>query len=174
MAMGIGLWYNPNTDRVFELRFITHDQWLKNPANAEELGIRSGTQRLIGDSQDIDLIRLAATMEGMVRIRDYYRRISVQFYADRGLTALLCKIYHVLEQQPFDHSVPLDIDNLRTHESIQLTVRELGKRLHQNMPILVKEVDVSNPAGIPDHKLAGKVREHTVNDSPSSASTGCN
>lgn len=163
MAMGVGLWYNPNTDRVFEIRFITHDQWLKNPANAYELGISSDTQRVIADSKDIDLIRLAATMEGMVRIRDYYRRISVQFYAERGLAELLSKIHCVLEKQPFDHSVPLKIDNLRTDESVQLSVQELGKRLHENTPILVKEVDASNEAGMPDHDLAGKVRELKVN-----------
>jgi hypothetical protein len=164
MAMGIGLWYNPNTNRVFKLDFITHDQWLKNPANADELGISSGMQRVIADSMDIDLIRLAATMEGMVRIRDYYRRISLQFYAERGLTALLRKIHCVLEKQPFDHSVPLEIDNLRTDESIQLSVKELGKRLDENSPILIREVDKGNPAGMPDHYLAGKIRNYIVNN----------
>jgi len=159
MPKGIGFWYNPRTDRLFEIGTISHDDWLRAPANAEQLGVSSETQRSVAGSRNIDLIRLAATMEGMVRIRDCHTLISVQFYAERVEVELLSKIIRVLKSQKLDNTVPLEIGNLRTGETLTLSIDELGRKVEQNEVPFQKHVSLSEPSNIPDHGLAPQVRE---------------
>ncbi|MFN9984820.1 MAG: hypothetical protein ACK52S_04645 [Pirellula sp.] len=170
MVTGIGLWYNPQSDTVFPLGYFTHDEWLKSEERAEALGISFEMQQVILSETDIDVIRLAATMEGMVRIRDHRRRISVQFYVDGGLMELLHKILKVLENQDFDVTAPLDIDNLRTGESKSVSIVQLRQSLASNAPILLKEVGKTAPNELRDHPHAEKIRLAKIQ----SASTGSN
>jgi len=172
MPMGIALWYNPKQEDAFAFSFITHDQWLRDPAKATELGISSDTQKMISKSLDADLIRMAAIMEGMVRVRDYLDRISVQFHVEDGLNELLSKIHKVLKKQSFGPDSVLCIDNLRTGESAKLTLAELGKRLEENTPILVNERSESGPMDLPNHPLAVKVIEEKLKALQTETNTG--
>jgi len=171
MGMGLGLWYNPQADKDYDLQHITHDQWLRDRRNAQELGISSETQWFIANTRNIDLIRLAATMEGMVRIRDHFKYISVQIYVERGIVELLNRICLVLERRNFSKSDPLIIDNLRTNESIEITLALLRMHLTSNLPVLLKEISESDPTSVRDHHLAEIVRQGRKTATKSSAVT---
>ncbi len=172
MPMGIALWYNPKQEDAFAFSFITHDQWLRDPAKATQLGISLDTQKMIAKSLDADLIRMAAIMEGMVRVRDYYDRISVQFHVEEGLKELLAKIHKVLKKQSFAPDSILCIDNLRTGESAKLTLAELGERLAVDAPILVNQRGETGPMDLPNHPLVTKVLEEKLKALQSETSTG--
>jgi len=162
MPPGPGYWYNPQTDRLFKIGMITHDDWLRDPANAEQLGVSSETHRAVARSRNIDLIRLAATMEGMIRIRDNHTFISVQFYAERVDAGILDKIYQVLTSQNLDEAARLEIGNLRTGESFTLSIGELRTKTLGNQVLFAKEVSLSEPSNIPDHPLAAQVKKRKM------------
>lgn len=148
MPMGVALWINPKTDKEFAFS-TTHDQWLKNPENAEALGLSSATKKLIEGSNDEDEIRMAAIMDGMVRVRDYLNHISVQFRARRGLRDLLFKIHQVLKQRFNQHSHVI-VHNLATGESTELSISDWGRRLSNDEPILFREHDEGFVGNVPD------------------------
>lgn len=143
MPMGIGIWYNPRTDKVFNFgAYDTHDVWLRSADNRVALGLRPATieyiESLPTNAQSVDEIRLAAIRDGIVRIRDFGNRISVQFQARRGLRDLLFKIKEVLNRF-FQPSSMVTIHNLATGEQTELTLIDLAQRLSNDAPILFRE-----------------------------------
>ena len=78
-----GYWLNPETGLCVRVA-TTHDEWVRDRKNAEDLGLPDTVYREIMsyDPTDIDPIRLAAVRCGLVRIREHRRHISVQYMAD--------------------------------------------------------------------------------------------
>ena len=162
--MGIGLWYNPRTDKVFNFgAFDTHDNWLKNPANAKELGLRPETLQLIAgldlsDPDSADLIRAAAVNDGIVRIRDYRNKVSVQLKARRGLRDLLFNVHKVLVRF-FEPYSTVTIHNMATGEDTTLTIADMGQRLRDDSPILFREFVEGEVGDIPNDPIILKIVE---------------
>lgn len=160
MPMGVALWYNPRTDQAFSFS-TTHDQWLKNPENAEQLGISSATREVIANTNDEDEIRMAAIMDGMVRIRDYLNKISVQFKARRGLRDLLFKIHQVLKSRFNEYSY-VSVHNLATGEATELSISDWGARLRDDAPILFREHDESYRGDVPNDPAIVRIIEEKL------------
>lgn len=143
MPMGVGIWYNPRTDKVFNFgSFNTHDIWLRSADNRIALGLRPATieyiESLPSTADSVDEIRLAAIQDGMVRIRDYGNVCSVQFKARRGMRDLLIKIKDVIGRI-CEPSSMIKIHNLATNESTELTLSDMIQRLRDDSPILFRE-----------------------------------
>lgn len=167
MPMGIGLWYNPRTDKVFNVgTFGTHDDWLKKEENAVALGLRPETIKLISglssDPDSVDLIRTAAVQDGMVRIRDYNNRISVQFQARRGVRDLLFKLHKLLANYFGPYSY-VTINNMTTGESTGLSIQDMGQRLSDDTPILFREGSDDFVMDIPSGPVIGRIIEEKLN-----------
>lgn len=157
MPMGVALWINPKTDKEFAFS-TTHDQWLKNPDNADALGLSEATAKLIASSNDEDEIRMAAIMDGMVRVRDYLNHISVQFRARRGLRDLLFKIHQVLKRR-FNQHAHVIVHNMATGESTELSIADWGNRLSNDDPILFREHDEQHVNNVPDDPMIVRIIE---------------
>lgn len=153
MPMGIGIWYNPRTDKVFNFgEFNTHDVWLRSSDNRVKLGLRPATieyiESLPNNAESVNEIRLAAIRDGMVRVRDFGNSISVQFQARRGLRDLLFKIKEILNRFFHPNSM-VRIHNLSTNESTELTLLDMGQRLSNDTPILFRESAVGEVLDVP-------------------------
>ncbi|HBJ33579.1 MAG TPA: hypothetical protein DDZ51_02225 [Planctomycetaceae bacterium] len=129
--MGDGYWLDPKTDQFWKV--TTHDAWILNPDNARVVGISSSEhQRLmmLNPVRDVDEIRLAGIRAGLVRIRSYHDRISVQFAVSRPLVSeVLRSIFALLDNVESYKDTPIDIDNLETGDSERVSLRHLGTRL---------------------------------------------
>lgn len=153
MPMGIGIWYNPRTNQVFNFgEYNTHDVWLRSADNRVKLGLRPATieyiESLPNDATSVDEIRLAAIRDGIVRIRDFGNSVSVQFQARRGLRDLLFKIKEVLNRF-FQPNSMVRIHNLATGESVDLTLLDMAQRLRDDTPILFRESAVGEVLDVP-------------------------
>jgi hypothetical protein len=128
--MGDGYWLDPKTDQFWKV--TTHDAWILNPENARMVGVTSSElQRISGLNpvRDVDEIRLAGIKVGLVRIRSYHDRISVQFAAPESSTKeVLRSAFSLLDKIESYKDTPIDIDNLETGESERVSLRELSRR----------------------------------------------
>jgi hypothetical protein len=93
----------------------------------------SFSQKLVNNSgRDVDEIRLAGIRVGLVRIRSYHDRISVQFAAPETHTSeFLRSVFSLLDSIESYKDTPIDIDNLETMESQRISLRELGLSLEK-------------------------------------------
>ncbi len=167
MPMGVGIWYNPRTDQTFNFgAHDTHDAWLQRGDNAADLGLHPDTIEFIKslsakDPDTADLIRTAAVNAGMVRVRDYTNRVSVQFRARRGLRDLIFNIHQMLKRSfgPYD---PVVLNNMATGETVELTVSDMGSRLRDDTPILFREQDESIIGDIPNDPVWSQLVEQRI------------
>jgi len=142
MPLGIGIWYNPHTNKPFVIN-ATHEQWLLSAQNAADLGLSQSARELLKTkslkkADDIDEIRMIAIVDGMVRIRESGYQISVQFKARRRLRDLLFGIYEVLKDKCNSYS-QVTLHNMATGEVAQLSLPDMKTRLEDDEPILFKE-----------------------------------
>jgi hypothetical protein len=80
--MGAGYWLNPETGMLVQVT-TTHDAWVRERANAKSIGLSEDCYAEImrHPATAVDEIRLAALREGLVRMREHPRYLSVQFTA---------------------------------------------------------------------------------------------
>ncbi len=129
--MGDGYWLDPKTNQHWKV--TTHDAWILNAENARIVGISASEHdRLmtLNPVRDVDAIRLAGVKLGLVRIRSYHDRISVQFAAPgTHINQVLRSVFSLLDRIEAYNDTPIDIDNLETGESQRVSLRELGLSL---------------------------------------------
>lgn len=129
--MGDGFWLDPKSGQHWKV--TTHDAWILNVENARLVGISASEhERLtsLNPVRDVDEIRLAGIMAGLVRIRSYHNRISVQFAAPQPqVREALSATFSLLDGIETYKDTPIDIDNLETGESERISLRELGLSL---------------------------------------------
>ena len=129
--MGDGYWLDPKTNQHWKV--TTHDAWILNAENARMVGISASEHdRLttLNPVRDVDEIRLAGIRVGLVRIRSYHDRISVQFAASEiHVNAVFRSVFSLLDSIEAYKDTPIDIDNLETMESQTISLRELGLSL---------------------------------------------
>lgn len=138
--MGPGYWLNPDSGK--HLQVSTHDEWIRNPQNAKAIGLPDWVYQDImkfppETANLVDEVRKKAMMGGLVRIRNYGNRISVQFMAQRYrnttiLWAVLVCLYE-LQTHPDEWIV---FGNVLTGDAGQLTLAELKRRLENEEPIM--------------------------------------
>jgi hypothetical protein len=136
--MGDGYWLDPKSNLHWKV--TTHDAWILDINNAEMVGIsKAEHERLttLNPVRDVDEIRMAGIHAGLVRIRSYHNRISVQFASVRSeepeILRLVCTF--LLDVEPFSDT-PVDIDNLQTNDSARVTLRELQSKLNAGLDVM--------------------------------------
>jgi len=81
MSSGPGFWLNLKDGALH--RVTTHNDWLLDPQNQKKVGLTTKQVEVLvtlDPVKQIDEIRMVGVMHGLVRFRDYYRHVSVQFY----------------------------------------------------------------------------------------------
>lgn len=141
MPMGVGLWYNPKNEKVFNIANDgsgTHEVWIAKPQNAEEIGLSKIAQQVIEKTTDVDEIRMAAIRDGLVRTREYKNYVSVTLSGRRGLRDLLYKIYNLIKSRYSPYAY-VKIHNIATGENVEIHMPDYKNRLSNDEPILFKE-----------------------------------
>ena len=96
-------------------------------------------------------IRIEAIKVGMVRMRDRWEHIIVQFYADQDVRNILWAIKHALNDVPeYRNAWHIKVDNLHPdlRDKIRLEVKEFKRRLENDEMIIRENV---NCKGDMDH-----------------------
>jgi hypothetical protein len=144
MTTSSAWWYNPKNDKCF-LVIGTHNDWLKFEPNAIALGVSQLMRQFIATTQDIDQIRLAAVMEGMVRVRDYHESVSIQYISRNGSHQLLSLVYHCFSTKLRNASW-LEIHNMLTDQCLKLALSDLGREIEDPNATIFQRLDrVLNP-----------------------------
>ena len=153
---GPGYWLNPSTDKLVNVG-TTHDEWIRNRDNARSIGLPDFVSDNIAacNPRQVDEIRIYALMAGLVRIRDYGKSISVQFWCERHrVRNVLWSTALALKGEAGVHpDTHVSIDNLNLNDSVRLTLQELIDKLKEDVPILKEEeerqdIPMNSPAVI--------------------------
>ena len=155
--MGKGYWLDPKTNQSWVVD--RHERWvLENPQlNRLPNDVHQHLLTLNPD-QEMDQIRLAAISAGLVRIRDYDNKISVQFSAQRTkIRNFLWSIFEFLDSLVTWKDTPIVLGNFATRDEIQLSFRDFTTKL-QNDETIMREDYI--PADIPiDTELSEKLKK---------------
>jgi hypothetical protein len=134
---GAGYWLNPNTGKC--VLVTTHDDWIRNKANADSIGLPSFFYDEIMKMKitDVDEIRIKAMEGGLVRIRNYQNYVSVQFTAQRHrVTTILWSCLVALKELNFHPNDDITITNLFLKDQVTLSLANFQKKLENDEPIL--------------------------------------
>jgi len=136
--MGAGYWLNPETGMCVQVE-TTHDEFVRDRTNAENIGLSEDCyiQIMQHPTTAIDEIRVAALREGLVRMREHPRYLSVQFTVEPQRIALVLKAVVVaLTEQEIHPDTMLKVDNLFFGESVSVTLRELQRHIESGEPVM--------------------------------------
>ena len=126
-----GYWFHPERKLLVRVA-TTHDEWVRDRANAEALGLPEAVyQEIMGyDPADIDAIRLAACRCGLVRVREHKRHVSVQYAAEAERVGMvLGAVVTALIGAGIHPDSMLHIDNLLAGDSRSVTLGGLQAEL---------------------------------------------
>lgn len=138
MKRGLGFWLDPRTSTLYSV--VTHNEWLLESHNQVTIGL-SPKQVSVLESLDpvkeIDEIRMVGVMFGLVRVRNYHRHLSIQFFAPpkdvpvrlAAIDAALPKLFPSVEHF-------LQMHNLFDDASARLWSPEFSRRLKAGDPVL--------------------------------------
>ena len=132
--MGAGYWLNPETGICVQVA-TTHDAWVREWANAKSIGLSAQCHAQIMQypATAVDEIRMAAVREGLVRLREHPRYLSVQFTALPQRVAMALKAVVVaLTELEIHPDTMLSVDNLLSGKSVSITLRELQGKCEPN------------------------------------------
>ena len=159
-----GYWLNPNTGKCVRVE-TTHDVWVRDRANAENLGLPEAAYDAIMKFPEtaIDEIRIVALDWGLVRIREHPRYTSVQFSARPfQVKAILRAVVVALVNLKMHPDTMLKVDNLLLNDSATLGLGELEGKTAKEEPVLPKQDDVI-PNVPMDHPFWEEIRRRSVN-----------
>ena len=138
MNAGRGYWLDAKNGALY--RVTTHNDWLLNLRNQEKVRLTPKQVEVLGfldPVKEIDEIRMVGVMAGLVRLRDYRNRLSVQFYAPESeVNAVLQAIVREIPEVTDDNSPFLTIQNLWDDSVARLPFEELTKKLYAREAIL--------------------------------------
>ena len=138
-----GYWLRPDTGECVQVA-TTHDEWLQNQKNAEDLGLLpEACKEIMGYAPTaVDEIRLVGVRHGLVRIREHKRHVSVQFWAELNcLNSVLQAVVKALNGVGIHPDTRLVIDNLLSDERVAMTLRELEAALENGEMVLGSRAD---------------------------------
>lgn len=138
MPSGPGYWLDPRSGTLHEV--TTHNDWLLVPENQAKVGL-SAREICVLNGLDplhaIDEIRMVGVIAGLIRIRDYLNRISVQFFASENDTTDVLEA--VATAIPGVTGTPfpfLTIQNLYNDSTAHIELESLKQKLREREPIL--------------------------------------
>ena len=117
----------------------THDAWLREWANARSLGLSVQCHAQITQypSTAVDEIRMAAVREGLVRLREHPRYLSVQFSAlPQRVAPVLKAVVVALTELKIHLDTMLVVDNLLSGDSVSNTLRELTRKIESGESVM--------------------------------------
>ena len=136
--MGAGYWLNPDTGMCVQVA-TTHDAWVREWVNAKSLGlsVQCHAQIMQYPATAIDEIRLSALREGMVRMREHPRYLSVQFTAlPQRVALVLIAVVVALTELKIHPDTMLVVDNLLSGDSVSITLRELTRKIESGEAVM--------------------------------------
>lgn len=138
MYTGPGFWLDPRDDSLY--RVTTHNDWMLESANQAEVHltpVQIQVLESLDSTTEIDEIRMVAVMAGLVRIRDYGNRISVQFYAEESEAGVfLWSIVRAMPRVTKDRFPFLTIQNLISDAVARLSLSDLVEKLNRGDAVM--------------------------------------
>jgi len=138
MPVGHGYWLEPRSGALYLV--TTHNDWLLDPENQTKIGLgpeKVGVLNSLDPVKEIDEIRMVGVMAGLVRIRDYRNRVSVQFYSPPAeVEQLLQSVVEAMPNVTFDKHPFLTIQNLRDDSIARIHLMDLVAMLRAAEPVL--------------------------------------
>lgn len=138
MPTGRGFWFDPHTNALYEV--VTHNDWLLDPEHQRRVGLPPEHVQVLASLdpvREIDEIRMVGLLAGLIRLRDYYRHVSVQFYAvPSAVPGLLSQTTAALPHVTTDRHPQLVVQNLRDDSIARLDLSQLLQELAADRPVL--------------------------------------
>jgi hypothetical protein len=156
---GAGYWLNPDTGKCVQVA-TTHDEWMRDKANAESLGLpKSAYDKIMQQPVTaVDEIRMVALHWGLVRIREHPRYVSVQFTAHpHRVTPILRAVVVALTDVKVHPDTTLKIDNLLLNDSVSIGLSNLKSHLANAQPVLREQRDEIHDVPM-DHPLPDEIK----------------
>jgi len=138
MAIGPGFWLQPETGEVW--RVSRHEYWPMDAANQRAAKFSPDVVQalsLLNVATDSDPIRIIGVQAGLVRVRDYDNRLSIQFHAPpervpgvlRSIAVALPKLFTGVEHF-------LTLHNLRDDTAAEITTREFVQLVEAGQSVM--------------------------------------
>ncbi len=112
---------------------MIHNDWLLVPRNQDAVGLHTKDRQVLSKFdrvKEIDEIRMVGVMRGLIRIRDYINRVSVQFYSNPFASRKLIDLtVAVLSEVTTDPNPYLTIQNLFDDSVARLELTKLKRLL---------------------------------------------
>jgi len=139
MPSGPGFWLDPSNSVLHKV--TTHNDWMIVTNNQKQIGL-GPTEVSVLDNLDpvkeIDEIRMVGVMSGLIRIRDYGNRVSVQFHASPSeVNAVLRAVVKAIPGVTNDRFPFLTLQNLSDDTVALIHLSELVAKLNAGEPVLI-------------------------------------
>jgi len=150
MASGPGYWLDLHDGTLH--RVSTHDDWLLDPENQQKVRLAEGQVEALTSFDrvtEIDQIRMVGLLAGLVRIRDYRTRVSVQFLVPTAnVREVLDAVQKVLPRVTSDECPFLTIQNLYDDSVSHIYLPDLRQRLQDNEAVLEEQAAIPSNDGL--------------------------
>jgi len=138
MPTGPGFWLEPRSGALH--RVVTHDRWMLDPKNQAKVCLTPEQVRVLESLdpvREIDEIRMIGVMSGLIRIRDYRNRVSVQFYSTSAeVGQMLQSVVEAMPNVTRDRFPFLTIQNLCDDSTIHIHLADLESMLRAGDSVL--------------------------------------
>jgi hypothetical protein len=138
MPTGPGFWLDPRTGALH--RVTTHNDWLLVPENQKKAGLgptKVGVLNSLDPVREIDEIRMVGVRAGLIRIRDYLNRVSIQFCATGPeVGEVLQAVVATMPAVSSDKFAFLTIQNLRDDSTARIHLPDLVTKLRAGDTVL--------------------------------------
>lgn len=162
MKSGPGFWLDPDTECVYQVE-TTHNDWMLCSENQQKIGLPAQhveALETLDPIREIDEIRMVGVIFGLIRVRDYQRHLSIQFYSQskevivtlKAIESALPKLFSGIEHFLHLHNLfddshaklwsPEFIQKLKEGETILEPAGEAieyNEKLRKKMERLLKE-----------------------------------
>jgi hypothetical protein len=122
-----GYWLDPSTQQRF--RITRHEDFVQNSLRGYRFPPE--IEQEIKQTEGEDELRMIGVRSGLIRTRKHVNSyISVQFYTDpQNVESFLQSVLTFCQETEIALNQDLKIDNLKTGDTVVLTLEELGSRL---------------------------------------------
>ena len=138
MKSGSGFWLDARNSVLHQV--VTHNDWMIDTNNQKTIGLgptEVGVLDNLDPAKEIDEIRMIGVMSGLIRIRDYGNRVSVQFYSTPAEAGqLLQSVVEAMPKVTRDRFPFLTIQNLRDDSTARLHLADLVTKLRAGESVL--------------------------------------
>ena len=138
MPQGKGYWLEPQTGTLYEVE--THDRWLLAPKNQVTVGLTPTQVRVLQSLdpvREIDEIRLCGCLAGLVRLRDNFRHVTVQFYCEpERIVEVLRAVAQAMPGVTGDKFPALIVQNLIDDSISRIHLTDLDAKLDAGEAVL--------------------------------------